>query len=64
MASTIVNRKGTFTMRVCNQHPALAQQAPSLSDLLIVAQLLSLFANALRNGAGRVLDFIILLFSI
>ncbi|NUM54183.1 MAG: hypothetical protein HUU46_11110 [Candidatus Hydrogenedentes bacterium] len=51
-------------MRKRPHRPAPAQQLPDLTNLLILAQILSLIGNALRNGVGRFLDFIILLFSL
>lgn len=47
-------------MRTTKHRPAMAQQIPNLSNLLILAQLLSLFGNSIRNGVGRFLDFLIL----
>lgn len=51
-------------MRTPKHHPSMAQQAPTLTDILIFLQILSLFSNWIRNGAGRFLDILIALFSL
>lgn len=51
-------------MQTPRHHPSMAQQTPTLTDILIFLQIISLFANWIRNGAGRVLDILIALFSL
>lgn len=50
-------------MQVRKHHPAMAQQTPSLSDILIVLQIFSLLGNGVRNFLVRGLDFLIALLS-
>jgi len=44
--------------------PAMAQQAPSLTDILIFLQVISQLGNWLRGGATRFIDILIAIFSL
>ncbi len=64
MAGEIVTERRTRIMIVRKHHPAMAQQAPSLSDILIVLQIFSLLGNGVRSFLVRGLDFLIALLSV
>ncbi len=44
--------------------PAKAQQISSIFDLLYLLQYVTYFTGLLRQGFGRFLDFLILIFSL
>lgn len=50
-------------MRVRKHHPAMAQQTPDLTNILILLQIFSLLGNSVRNFLVRGLDFLIALLS-
>ncbi|MCC6155981.1 MAG: hypothetical protein IT367_19595 [Candidatus Hydrogenedentes bacterium] len=51
-------------MQVRKHYPAMAQQTPDLTNILILLQIFSLLGNSVRNFFVRGLDFLIALVSL